>query len=158
MSKRVKTFFGAVVGLALGAALGWLAGALVRSDNVPFFVVLGALAGIWGGLVWARFLRPLVLAAIGLAALLLIAVLFTPPRVRFQASIPAPTPLTSPTAQPDSLTPDQAATLSSLQKVDDYPLYTMRYFGAPRGSETGMPPRPPRSSRLLPLCRVGRSP
>jgi hypothetical protein len=136
MSKRVKTFFGAVVGLAFGAALGWLAGALVRSDNVPFFVVLGALAGIWGGLVWARFLRPLVRAAIGLAALLLIAVLFTPPRVRFQASIPAPTPLTSPTAQPDGLTADQAATLSSLQKVDDYPLYTMRYIGAPRASET----------------------
>ena len=136
MSKRVKTLIGAVVGLALGAALGWLAGALVRSDNVPFFVVLGALAGIWGGLVWARFLRPLVLAAIGLAALLLIAVLFTPPRVRFQASIPAPTPLTSPTAQPDGLTADQAATLSSLQKVDDYPLYTMRYIGAPRTSET----------------------
>ena len=136
MSKRVRTLIGAVVGLALGAAFGRLAGALVRSDNVPFFVVLGALAGIWGGLVWARFLRPLVLAAIGLAALLLIAVLFTPPRVRFQASIPAPTPVTSPTAQPDGLTADQAATLSSLQKVDDYPLYTMRYVGTPRTSET----------------------
>jgi len=135
MSKRVKTLVGAVVGLALGAALGRLAGALVRSDNVPFFVVLGALAGMWGGLVWARFLRPLVLAAIGLAALLLIAVLFTPPRVPFQASIPAPAPLMSPTAQPDGLTADQAATLSSLQKVDDYPLYTMRYIGAPRTSE-----------------------
>ena len=68
--------------------------------------------------------------------MLLIAVSFTPPRVRFQVSIPAPTPLTSPTAQPDGLTADQAATLSSLQKVDDYPLYTMRYVGAPRGSET----------------------
>ena len=44
--------------------------------------------------------------------------------------------VTSPTAQPDGLTADQAATLSSLQKVDDYPLYTMRYVGAPRGSET----------------------
>jgi hypothetical protein len=104
MSKRVKTLIGAVVGLALGAALGWLAGALVRSDNVPFFVVLGALAGLWGGLVWGRLLRPLLLGVIGLAALLLIAVLFTPPRVRFQAPIPAPTPVTSPTPQPDDLT------------------------------------------------------
>jgi len=135
MSKRVKTLIGAVVGLALGAAFGRLAGALVRSDNVPFFVALGALAGIWGGLVWTRFLRPLVLAAIGLAALLLIAVVFTPPRVRFEAPIPAPTPVLSPTAQPDGLTADQAATLSSLQKVDDYPLYTMRYIGTPRTSE-----------------------
>jgi hypothetical protein len=139
MAKGVKTLSRAVVGLAFGAALGatlgWFAGALVRSDNVPFFVALGALAGIWGGLVWARFLRPLVLAAIGLAALLLIAVLFTPPRVRFQASIPAPTPVTSLTTQPDGLTADQAATLSTLQKVDDYPLYTMRYIGAPRTSE-----------------------
>ena len=135
MSKRVKTLIGAVAGLALGAALGRLAGALVRSDNVPFFVVLGALAGIWGGLVWARFLRPRVLAAIGLAALLLIAVLFTPPRVRFAAPISTPTPLTSPAAQPDDLTADQAATLSSLQKVDDYPLYTMHYIGTPRTSE-----------------------
>jgi hypothetical protein len=28
------------------------------------------------------------------------------------------------------LTPDQATTLASLQKVDDYPLYTMRYYGS----------------------------
>ena len=41
MSNREQTLVGAVVGLALGAAFGWLAGALVRSDNVPFFVVLG---------------------------------------------------------------------------------------------------------------------
>jgi hypothetical protein len=136
MSKRVATLIGAVVGLALGATLGRLAGALVRSDNLPFFVVLGALAGIWGGLVWTRFLRPLVLAAIGLAALLLIAVLFTPPHVRLQVPIPASTPVTSPTAQPDGLTTDQVATLSSLQKVDDHPLYTMRYIGAPRALET----------------------
>ena len=133
MSRRVKILIGAVVGLALGAAFGRLAGALVRSDNVPFFVVFGALAGIWGGLVWARFLRPLVLTAIGLAALLLIAVVFTPPRVRFEA----PIPVTSPTAQPDGLTADQAATLSSLKKVDNYPLYTMRYIGTPRISEAG---------------------
>jgi hypothetical protein len=127
---------GSVVGLALGAALGWLAAGLVRSDNVPFFVALGALAGLWGGLVWTRLLRPLVLAIIGLAALLLIAVLFTPPRPRFQAPAPTPASVTSPAPQADNLSADQAATLSSLQKVDDYPLYTMRYIGAPRASET----------------------
>ena len=136
MSKRVKIFVGAVVGLALGAALGWLAGALVQSDNVPFFVALGALVGMWSGLVWARFLRPLVLAVIGLLALLLIAVLFTPPRAPFSSPPPALMAGASPTQQPAGLTPDQAATLSSLQKVDDYPLYTMRYVGAPLGSDT----------------------
>ena len=136
MSKRVKTFVGAVVGLALGAALGRLAGALIRSDNAPFFVALGALIGTWSGLVWARALRPLVLGLIGLVGLLLIAVLFTPPRARFQAPAPAPTTAASPALQADSLTPDQVATLSSLQRIDDYPLYTMRYVGAPRASET----------------------
>ncbi len=136
MSKRVKTLVGAVMGLALGAALGRLAGALVRSDNRPFFVVLGALVGLWGGLVWARFLRPLVLAAIGLAALLLIAVLFTPPRAQFSSPPSVLVAGASPTPQLAGLSPDQAATLSSLRKVDDYPLYTMRYLGAPRGSET----------------------
>jgi F0F1-type ATP synthase assembly protein I len=40
-----------VVGLALGAGLGQLAGALVRSDNMPFFVALGALVGMCVGLV-----------------------------------------------------------------------------------------------------------
>ena len=135
MSKRVKTLIGAVVGLALGAALGWLAGALMRSDNAPFFVALGALVGMWSGLVWARFLRPLVLAGIGLLALLLIAVLFTPPRALFQAPTPAPTAVATLTSRADSLTPDQIAILSSLQKIDDYPLYTMRYAGASRGPE-----------------------
>ena len=74
MSKRVATLIDVLVGLALGAAFGWLAGALVRSDNAPFFIALGALVGMWSGLVWARVLRPLVLAVIGLLALLLIAV------------------------------------------------------------------------------------
>lgn len=38
-----------------------------------------------------------------------------------------------PTPRPDGLTADQAATLASLRKVDDYPLYTMRYqAGRPR--------------------------
>jgi hypothetical protein len=43
-----------------------------------------------------------------------------------------PTPAQAPTATSDSqsLTSDQVATLSSLQKVDDHPLYVMHYTGA----------------------------
>jgi hypothetical protein len=41
---------------------------------------------------------------------------------------PTPAPTAGPTA-PAGLTADQAATLASLEKVDDYPLYTMRYTG-----------------------------
>ncbi len=61
MSQRTKVIIGAALGLALGAALGRLAGWVVRSDNAPFFVALGALAGLWGGLAWSRVLRPRVL-------------------------------------------------------------------------------------------------
>ncbi|MBI5030484.1 MAG: linear amide C-N hydrolase [Chloroflexi bacterium] len=43
---------------------------------------------------------------------------------------PSPSPLPTPTPRADGLTAQQAATLSSLQKVDDHPLYTMRYIGA----------------------------
>ena len=136
MSQRARVLIAAVIGLALGAAAGWLVGWLARSDNAPFFVALGALAGIWGGLTWARVLRPLVLAAIGLLALLLIAILFTPPRAPIQAPAPAMTAPMLPTPRPDGLTADQAATLSSLRKVDDYPLYTMRYqAGRPRSQQ-----------------------
>ena len=41
-------------------------------------------------------------------------------------------PTVAPTATPraDGLSAEQAATLSSLQRVDDFPLYTMRYHGA----------------------------
>ena len=88
MSKRAGIRIAAVIGLALGAAVGWLVGWLARSDNAPFFVALGALAGVWGGLAWARVVRPLVLAVSGLLALLLIAILFTPPRARIQAPGP----------------------------------------------------------------------
>jgi hypothetical protein len=136
MSKRMKTLIGAVVGLAFGAALGWAAGAGIRSDNVPFFVALGALIGMWGGLVWARALRPLVLAAIGLLAVLVLMLLSRPPRAPFEAPYPAPATVTSSAQRPDGLTPDQVATLASLQRVDEYPLYTMRYVGATRGVET----------------------
>ncbi|CAG1012695.1 partial Penicillin acylase, partial [Anaerolineales bacterium] len=40
-----------------------------------------------------------------------------------------PMPVTQPTAE-SSLTEQQTATLSSLEKVDDYPLYTMHYYGS----------------------------
>ena len=44
----------------------------------------------------------------------------------------ASTPVTAPTATPraDDLTHDEAATLDSLEQVDDYPLYTMHYYGS----------------------------
>ena len=53
------------------------------------------------------------------------------------AVAPTPVPPTSaptavPTAEPraDGLSDEEAASLSSLEQVDDYPLYTMRYYGA----------------------------
>ena len=53
------------------------------------------------------------------------------------AIAPTPVPLTStpttvPTTEPraDGLSDEEAATLSSLKQVDDYPLYTMHYYGA----------------------------
>jgi hypothetical protein len=135
MSKRAKAFIGAMIGLALGAALGWFAGRVARSDNTPFFIALGALAGLWGGMVRTRLLRPLVLGAIGLLALALLAVVFTPPRAPIHAPAPPPTATASLAPWADGLTPDQAATLSSLRKVDGYPLYTMRYSGGSRSND-----------------------
>ena len=38
-------------------------------------------------------------------------------------------PTLTPTPRPDGLTPDEAATLGSLQLVNDFPLYTMLYVG-----------------------------
>jgi hypothetical protein len=53
------------------------------------------------------------------------------------AIAPTPMPATStstavptPTPRADGLSHEEAATLSSLEQVDDYPLYTMRYYGA----------------------------
>ena len=88
MSKRVKTLIGTVMGLAFGAALGRLAGTLVQSDNLPFFVALGALTGLCVGLIWARRLRLFVLALISLMTFLLIVILLTPPRAQFPSSAP----------------------------------------------------------------------
>ena len=142
MSKRSRARIGAVMGLALGAGLGWLAGSLLPSDNVPFFVALGALAGVLGGLAWGRVLRPRVLAASGLLILLVLIVVATPPRARFLEPAATPTALAASTLRAGSLTPDQIATLSSLQKVDDYPLYTMRYLLRSGGFSRSRPPQP----------------
>jgi hypothetical protein len=50
------------------------------------------------------------------------------------ASTPAPilVPTSAPTVESraDGLSEEEVATLSSLEKIDDYPLYTMRYYGA----------------------------
>jgi uncharacterized protein YceK len=52
---------------------------------------------------------------------------------------PAPNPTALPTAESaaedraDGLSEEEAATLSSLERVDDYPLYSMRYTGAYEG-------------------------
>jgi hypothetical protein len=51
MPKRAQSMVAGVAGLAVGVGLGQLAGALVRSDNMPFFVALGALAGVCVALV-----------------------------------------------------------------------------------------------------------
>ena len=127
MSIQARVSSGAIAGLVVGTAVGWLVGWIVRSDNLPFFVALGALAGLWAGLTWARLARPLVLGAIALLTLLLIVVFVTPSRVRIE--VVAPATGMAPAIPPDGLTLDQAATLASLQKVNDYPLYTMHYSG-----------------------------
>ena len=41
-----------------------------------------------------------------------------------------PTTVPTPTTRADGLSREEAATLSSLEQVDDYPLYTMSYYGA----------------------------
>jgi hypothetical protein len=53
-----------------------------------------------------------------------------PPTVA-PTSPPASTPTTAPTgeARTDGLSDEEAATLSSLEQVDDYPLFTMHYHG-----------------------------
>ena len=134
MTKRARILVAAVIGLALGAALGGLAGRVAHSDNAPFFVALCALAGLWGGLAWARVMRPLVLGAIGLLALALLAVVFTPPRAPSHAPAKLPTAIAALAPRADGLTADQVATLSSLRRVDDYPLYTMRFSGGSRSN------------------------
>jgi len=50
MSSRAGAILGVLIGLAVGAGLGQLTGRLIRSDNLPFFVALGATAGVCVGL------------------------------------------------------------------------------------------------------------
>jgi hypothetical protein len=54
-----------------------------------------------------------------------------PEPTAFPASTPTSLPTPEPTkeARADGLSHDEAATLSSLEQVDDYPLYTMHYYG-----------------------------
>ena len=73
----------------------------------------------------------------------------TPTRVRVTAILPLPTttlapalpsPAPAPTEKPtDELSAEEVATLSSLQQVDDHPLYTMHYYGAYRTTAASSP-------------------
>jgi Linear amide C-N hydrolases, choloylglycine hydrolase family len=71
-----------------------------------------------------------------LPAICLFALLIVLAGCRAGAVTPAPVPptasLTPPPATPkvEGLSEQEAATLDSLKKVDDYPLYTMHYYGA----------------------------
>ena len=47
----------------------------------------------------------------------------------FAPPTPAPATPTAPVIDPAANTENEIATLSSLKQVDDYPLYTMRYYG-----------------------------
>ena len=49
------------------------------------------------------------------------------------------TPAATATARPDGLSAKQAETLASLARVDDYPLYTMRYVGPYPRAATELP-------------------
>jgi len=54
----------------------------------------------------------------------------TPAASRTQLPTSTPTTVPTPTNRADGLSHEEAATLNSLEQVDDYPLYTMRYYGA----------------------------
>ncbi len=53
-----------------------------------------------------------------------------------------PTPFTAPATatEPSRFSGDEIATLKSLKKVDDHPLYTMQYFGEYAPRETSLLP------------------
>jgi hypothetical protein len=62
-------------------------------------------------------------------------------------SLPTPTATTAPTQAPtvEGLSDEEAATLNSLAQVNDYPLYTMHYYGAYRQAteQSRAPEAPP---------------
>jgi hypothetical protein len=55
---------------------------------------------------------------------------FAPTTPPAQLSVSTPTGAPQPPSRADGLSAQDAATLDSLKKVDDYPLYTMRYSGS----------------------------
>jgi hypothetical protein len=59
-------------------------------------------------------------------------------------------PVATPTPRADGLSAHQVSTLDSLQKVDDHPLYTMRYVGAYTAQT--LPTEPSSASRASPLA------
>lgn len=69
---------------------------------------------------------------IGLALILGLVVGCSAPAMTPTPAPPTSAPITvpAPTSRADGLSHEEAATLSSLEQVDDYPLYTMRYYGA----------------------------
>ena len=54
----------------------------------------------------------------------------TPIKPTISPARPQATPTASGVVESTTLNQEQAATLSSLKKIDDYPLYTMHYFGS----------------------------
>ena len=50
MWTNVRKWAAAAVGLATGIALGHVIGLYIRSDNMPFFIAIGAVAGLSIGL------------------------------------------------------------------------------------------------------------
>ena len=53
---------------------------------------------------------------------------------------PTPFTATAPATEPSRISGDEIATLKSLKKVDDHPLYTMQYFGEYAPRETSLLP------------------
>lgn len=49
--KRIRILGGAVIGLIAGAVTGDVVGRVIVSDNLPFFIALGALVGVCIGLI-----------------------------------------------------------------------------------------------------------
>jgi hypothetical protein len=75
-----------------------------------------------------------------LLPILIICVLLAGCQPAPQPTAPAPAPTVTPTPRPDGLSPEQAATLASLSQVDDYPLYTMCYYGTGRAQTSPVSP------------------